>query len=307
MMVDEDEMRLAVGIAHRHLDLKQVTDLLTLSTAEAADLLRRAYSRCIVDKLVEGGITKYKISDFYARLDHFVKYENWQDIPVDGRKVINRRYLDEFIARHKDNIERKMQGLEAENSLPNDTVMLLSEVEEMIEAAEEIVVQPCDCRKLGENCNRPVETCIWLDEGARQALDRGHGRRLTKEEAIQLLRQADKKGLMHTADSEWRERGLHAICNCCACDCYPFRAAQELGTKSIWPKSHYIAEYYSNLCNQCGACVKRCHFEAFYHDGSIREVDGTNKKGVALDPEKCWGCGLCANTCPQGAIEMKNL
>ena len=61
MMVDEDEMRLAVGIAHRHLDLKQVTDLLTLSTAEAADLLRRAYSRCIVDKLVEGGITKYKI------------------------------------------------------------------------------------------------------------------------------------------------------------------------------------------------------------------------------------------------------
>jgi NAD-dependent dihydropyrimidine dehydrogenase PreA subunit len=306
-MVEEDEMRLVVGIAHQHLDPDQVSDLLALSRAEATDLLARAYSKCIVDKLDEDGLTKYKISDFYARLDHFVKYENWHAVPAEDRKVINRRYFDEFVARHRHNVERKMQGLEAENALPNDTVMLLHEVEEMIEAASEIVVQPCDCRKLGENCNRPVETCIWLDDGARQALDRGHGRRLTKEEAIQLLRHADKKGLMHTADSEWRERGLHAICNCCACDCYPFRAAQELGSKGVWPKSYYIVQHDRDLCNQCGACVKRCHFEVFYHDGSTVEIDGKIKKNVAVSLEKCWGCGLCANTCPEGAIEMISL
>ena len=307
LMVDEDEMRLVVEVAHQHLDLEQVSDLLALSRAETTKLLGRAYSNCIVDKLVEDGRTKHKISDFYARLDHFVKYGNWHKIPAGNRKFINRRYLNEFITRHKHNIDRKMQGLEAENALPNDTVMLLHEVEEMIEAAEEIVVQPCDCRKLGQNCDRPVETCIWLDEGARQALDRGHGRRLMKEEALQLLRHADKKGLMHTADREWRERGLHAICNCCACDCYPFRAALELGTKGVWPKSHYTVQYHADLCNQCGACVKRCHFEAFYHDGSSVQIEGKTKKKVSVDLEKCWGCGLCANTCPQGAIDMKKL
>lgn len=307
LMVDEAEMRLVVSMAHQHLDLQQVSDLLALSNTEAANLLERAYSRCIVDKDTENCLTKHKISDFYARLDHFAKYENWYDIPAEDRKVIDRRFLDEFIARHKHNIERKMQGLEAENALPNDTVMLLSEVEEMINAASEIVVQPCDCRKLGENCKRPVETCIWLDEGAHQSLERGHGRKLTREEAIKLIRRADNKGLMHTADSEWRERGLHAICNCCACDCYPFRAAQELGTKGVWPKSHYVAQYHAEPCNQCGACVKRCHFEAFYHDDSIIEIDGKSKKGVAFDPEKCWGCGLCANSCPQDAIEMISL
>jgi NAD-dependent dihydropyrimidine dehydrogenase PreA subunit len=307
LIVDEDEMRLVVSLAHQHLDLQQVADLLALSHTDAVELLGRAYSRCIVDKLVEDDATKYKISDFYARLDHFAKYENWHDIPAEDRKVINRRFLDEFIARHKHTIERKKRGLAAENALPNDTVMLLSEIEEMINAATDIVVQPCDCRKLGENCDRPVETCIWLDEGARQALDRGHGRRLTQEEAIELLRWADKKGLMHTADSEWRERGLHAICNCCACDCYPFRAAQELGSKGIWPKSHYIVQHDQDRCNQCGACVKRCHFDAFYHDGSTIKVNGKNKKGVAVNLEKCWGCGLCANTCPHGAIEMIKL
>lgn len=304
LIVTEDEMHLVVEMAGRQLDVSQVADLLSISEKDAAELLTRAYSRCIVDKLVEDGVTKYAAANFYARLDHFVKYENWQDIPVDDRRKIDRRFLDAFIARHTENIARKMQGLAAQNALPNDTVMLLSEVEEMIMAAEDIVVQPCDCRKVGENCDRPVETCIWLDEGARESLARGHGRRLSKDEAVELLRWADKKGLMHTADSAWREHGLHAICNCCACDCYPFRAAQELGSKGVWPKNHHLARYHAERCNLCGSCVKRCHFEAFFLIDEFQLVNQKEKQKVAFDPELCWGCGLCANTCPEGAIEM---
>jgi ferredoxin len=307
LIVDEDEIRLVVAMDGLELEIQQIAKRLGITENEAIGLLEKAYSRCVVDKVAEKGSVRYKAAEFYDRLDHFAKYENWHDIPAKDRQQINRRFLDEFIARHKDNIKRKIQGLEAENALPNDTVMLLCEVEEMIHAAEDIVVQPCDCRKLGGNCDKPVETCIWLDEGARDALDRGHGRRLTRQEAIDLLRWTDKKGLMHTADSAWRERGLHAICNCCACDCYPFTAAQELGTKGVWPKSHYVAVHDLEACNQCGACVKRCHFEAFYHDGGIVEVDGKQKQRVLYDLEKCWGCGLCANTCPEGAITMAGL
>jgi len=157
---------------------------------------------------------------------------------------------------------------------------------------------------LGENCDRPVETCIWLDEGARESLDRGHGRRLTQEEAIELLRWTDKKGLMHTADSAWKERGLHAICNCCACDCYPFRAAQELGSKGVWPKNPHIAQYHPERCSFCGSCVKRCHFDAFFHIDEYVTVKSKNKQVVQFDVDKCWGCGLCSNTCPEGAINM---
>ena len=118
------------------------------------------------------------------------------------------------MAVYRPRFEQKLCGKADPRSLPNDTVMLLSEVEEMIDAATHIVVQPCDCRRLGQNCSRPVETCIWLDERALEALDRGQGRRLTAEQARQLLRRADKKGLMHTADGDWRANGLHEICNC---------------------------------------------------------------------------------------------
>jgi ferredoxin len=185
--------------------------------------------------------------------------------------------------------------------------MLLSEIEEMIDAAKHIVVQPCDCRRLGQYCERPLETCIWMDEGALEALDRGHGRQVTNQEAKEIVRWADKKGLMHTADSEWRTRGLHAICNCCACDCYPFRAAQELGSKGAWPRSRYVAVHDREECNLCGACVKRCHFDAFYHDGTLLGINGKTEENVVLDPDRCWGCGLCVNTCPSGAIVMERI
>ena len=60
-------------------------------------------------------------------------------------------------------------------------------------------------------------------------------------------------------------------------------------------------------CGQCGKCVRRCHFDAFYHDGTKTLVDGKHRKTVQFDPLKCWGCGLCATTCPDGAIVMVSL
>ncbi|GAB4548952.1 MAG: 4Fe-4S binding protein [Anaerolineae bacterium] len=307
LMVNQAEMDLVVAIGDQAVTIDEAAALLGIGHAEAAALLSRCYSRCIVNKSVTDGVVRYSTASFGDLVDYFARYENWDNIPAGDRKRINRRFLDEFIARHRPNVERKAQGLSPGNALPNDTVMLLSEIEEMLDHATHIVVQPCDCRRLGQNCERPTETCVWLDQGALEALERGHGRRLTRQEAKDLVRQADKKGLMHTADSQWRTRGLHAICNCCACDCYPFLAAQELGSQGVWPKSRYVAVHDPGACNLCGACVKRCHFGAFYHDGPGHEIEGKTRANVLFNPDKCWGCGLCANTCPAGAIVMERL
>lgn len=319
LIVDDDEMRLVLALRagpcgkDTPATAGEVAERLpALGTGQAggtpveqADaLLRRAYSRCVVNKVEGEGRVAYSAGTFYGRLDHFAKHENWDDIPLADRRAIDRRFLDEFIARHRRSIQLKMEGREAENQVPNDTVMLLGEVEEMLDAATAIAVQPCDCRRLGQFCQRPVGTCLSLDGVAREILDRGHGRPLARDEAKELVRWADRQGLMHTADSEWRTRGLHAICNCCACDCYPFRAAQELGSKGAWPRSRWVAAYDREACSLCGACVRRCHFDAFYQDGTVRLQDGQERANVRFDADRCWGCGLCANTCPPGAIAM---
>jgi Pyruvate/2-oxoacid:ferredoxin oxidoreductase delta subunit len=305
LMFDEHEMRMIVELNGQACTPQGVAQLLGVTTQEAAALLERSYSRCIIDKTVTGGSAIYSPTVFTKRLDHFAKYENWDDIPFEDRRAIDSRFLQEFIAQHRESVERKMKGLQADNALPNDTLLLLGEVEAMLEAATYIVVQPCDCRRLYQGCDRPVEVCIWLHDGALEALDRGHGRRLTRAAAIDLVRWADRKGLMHTSDGEWRTRGLHAICNCCACDCYPFRAARDLDSKGVWPRSRYIAVHDREKCNLCGLCVQRCHFDAFYQDPAPEKPTGKTVTDVRYAPDRCWGCGLCANTCPTEAISME--
>lgn len=298
MIVNEQEMQLIVGMQSRAMKLKEVARLLEISPVQAYDFLEQCYRRCIVNKMNKDGSTVYTPTDFATRLNHFAMFGKWDDIPAEDRRAIDACFLNKFTAKHRPNVEGKMQGELAGGALPNDTIMLLSEIEEMIDAAAHIAVLPCDCRRFGQNCSRPVETCIHLDNYALDALHRGHGRRLTKEETKKLVRWADQEGLMHTADGQWQKRGLSTICNCCACDCYPFRAARELGSKGVWPRSRYIALHNRDQCSSCGTCVKRCHFDAFYLDGS---------KNVRFDAEKCWGCGLCANTCPSGAILLTRI
>jgi ferredoxin len=307
MIVDEQEMKLIVGMQGRVTSHKELTALLEMSSEQTHDFLERCYHRCIVNKSNKYGETLYSPTDFGTRLNHFAMFENWDDIPAEDREAIDLCFLNEFTAKLRPKVERKMRGLSVEGALPNDTVMLMREVEEMIDAAAHIAVLPCDCRRLGQNCSRLVETCIYLDKIALNALDRGEGRRLNKKEAKELLRRADRKGLMHTADSEWQTRGLFAICNCCACDCYPFRAAIELGSKGVWPKSRHIAGHNRELCTFCGACVERCHFDAFYFGSAMIESGSKSRQDVRFDAEKCWGCGLCANTCPTEAISMQPL
>ena len=307
LMFGEDEIRLVLALAEGPLTAEQIATALDLAPAASSALAERAYRRLLVDREGQDPDTRYRAADFYTFLDHFLKYENWDDLPLEDRRAIDAQYLAEFVDRVRDDVALKMAGGEPAGGGHNDAVLLLHEAEAMVRAAGEIAIQPCNCRRAGQYCDRPVETCIWMDEAARAALARGHGRAVSTEEAVALLRAADRAGLMHTGDSEWQANGLGAICNCCACDCYPFRAAEALGSKGVWPRSRYLATYDVERCSLCGACVRRCHFRAFYHDGATREVEGKERKTVAFDPEKCWGCGLCANTCPAGAIVMETV
>jgi len=332
LMVDEEEMRLVLALGQEACTVAEVAGRLRLEPEAAAALLDRAYGRHVVDREMHEGRLLYKASRFDRRLDQVAKHGRWNEVPAEVRRALDRHFLADFVEQHRPAVEAMMQARRIGDSdpeiegrrPPNDALLLLHEVEEMIDAATHIALEPCDCRRLGEHCGRPVETCIWLDDLALEAMERGHstaersgvgGRRLSREEAKDVVRRADKAGLMHTGDPQWRARGLGAICNCCACDCYPFRAAQILGSKGTWPRSRYLARYEPEACNLCGACVKRCHFWAFYHDGE-RVVTlaspgvgsgGKERPSVSYDPALCWGCGLCANTCPTGAITMEPL
>jgi NAD-dependent dihydropyrimidine dehydrogenase PreA subunit len=306
-MFSEPEIRLVLALGPGALTASQLAEPLGLAPEAALALAERCYHRLIVNKAGAPPEARYSAADFYTFLDYFIKYDAWDDLPREARLALDAHYRALFVDKVRAGVEKKMAGGAVPGALPNDAVLLLAEAEAMLGAATEIVVEPCDCRRARQACERPVETCLKLDDEARAALARGHGRALSRAEAQQLVRRADQKGLMHTADAEWRAHGLHSLCNCCADDCYPFGAAHELGSKGVWPQSRYVAEYAAGLCSACGACVGRCHFSAFYYSGVTVRVQGKERRAVAYDARLCWGCGLCANTCPTGAIAMRPL
>lgn len=306
-MVDQEEMRLAAAIKENQVTCREAAKILGLSPEETEACLERAFRRSILDREENEGTARYCLSNFYRRLDAFAVLENWGTVPAPVRRQLSEWSLKKFAALKRESVELLKRGVETVESLGNDIIILREEVDEVIDKARDIALITCNCRATNQACDRPKEVCLLMDSAARSALNRKIGKRIGKEEAKQIVRLADRKGLMHTVNGDWRTNGPEEICNCCADDCYPFRAAALLQSKGVWPQSRYVAAFKAELCNLCGLCVKRCHFEAFYQEEETREVSGRKRKEVGFDPAKCWGCGLCANTCPTEAITMRPL
>ena len=173
-------------------------------------------------------------------------------------------------------------------------VLAFEDVREIINQARNLAVTPCTCRVIDGKCGKPVEVCIQVNRAADYALQRGTGRALSKEEALQLLRLAEKEGLVHIADN--RQHVDHVICNCCRDCCMNWRLPNP--HKFVAP-SRFQAAINAEDCIGCQTCLDRCFFSAIFMEGEDPKA--------RINPEKCVGCGVCTIPCPTEAISLKEV
>jgi ferredoxin len=119
-------------------------------------------------------------------------------------------------------------------------------------------------------------------------------RRLTQQEALDLLEAEHERGHLHSA---WFKDAclnrFYAICNCCKCCCGGIEAMRKYGVPML-ASSGYVAHVDKDLCTGCATCVDACPFDAL-------SVEGDES---VLDWEKCMGCGVCVEKCPSGALSL---
>ncbi|MGD1995359.1 MAG: 4Fe-4S binding protein [Anaerolineae bacterium] len=169
----------------------------------------------------------------------------------------------------------------------------------LVESARSWGVRDCICRVqrrlVGNECDYPLEACLVLApvEGAF----RGDGptRPLSKEQALELLRETEEAGLVHSTGN-FRDRHYY-ICNCCTCCCAVLRGLVEHGVPTAVARSGFRSAVDAEICSGCGACVERCPFEALSVPEEICRVDHA----------RCLGCGVCASSCPTGALGLERL
>jgi Pyruvate/2-oxoacid:ferredoxin oxidoreductase delta subunit len=185
-----------------------------------------------------------------------------------------------------------------EESIPFELEIFPHErASELLENAQSWGVRDCICRVqkglIGEGCDHPVENCLVFApvEGAfdHSEVDRA----ISKEEALQILREAEEAGLVHSTGN-YVERHYY-ICNCCTCCCGILRGVAEFGVPTAVAKADFRAMVDAEACIGCEDCVERCQFGAL----SVPE------EVCVVDDVRCVGCGVCATVCPTEALHLE--
>lgn len=183
-----------------------------------------------------------------------------------------------------------------------EQVLPAQTVEEIINKFDDIAVGNCFCRQyskmLGHNCeiNAPMEVCFTFGKSARHTIAQGFARRITKDEAIKILKETDKAGLVHKAFHNGSDikKEENSICNCCKDCCDTFNLWRAGGTP-MTNSTNYLSIINKSECSGCGICVDRCPVDA------IKMVEGVAER----TEEYCIGCGICARFCPVNAISLR--
>ena len=170
-------------------------------------------------------------------------------------------------------------------------------VSEYISTADYIAVGTCYCRHhgelLGRPCDKPKDVCMSFGPTAQFVAERGFGRLLSKEEALQVLDRAEKAGLIHCSNNIGKY--IDFICNCCDCHCLIIRGIKNASALGSVATSSFIASVEEGDCSGCGDCVERCRMDALAIEGDI----------VVQNAERCIGCGLCISVCPTEALRLE--
>ena len=191
-----------------------------------------------------------------------------------------------------------MRVIPVEESIPVEIEIFPYErASQLLSRARSFGVRDCICRTqqalLGNRCHYPMENCLVFARAEGVFVNDPITREITKEEALQILREAEEAGLVHSSGNY--RQGHYYICNCCTCCCAVMRGITELGIPTAVAKSDFYAAVDEELCTGCETCLERCQF------GALSLVDDVSQ----VDRARCVGCGLCVSTCPSEALRLE--
>jgi NADPH-dependent glutamate synthase beta subunit-like oxidoreductase len=249
---------------------------------------------------------------FVNEIDGVDKY--WHDIWVPGHM--------EIIVNHKENVKKypqiaqafdaygKRKGPAAAGIFPVGTgPMRVIPIEKAIQGEtrrasyEEVSkylnentifsVSDCSCRTsrevMGEGCGHLKEDmCIQMGHAAEYYIRTNRGRKITREEAFEIIKKAEANGLMHNIPNLDGPGHTHAICNCCGCSCFAMRIASMFVNPDM-VRSNYISQVDKDKCVGCGECVENCPTNALKLGQKICAKIPVPEKARELPYDTEWG------------------
>ncbi len=219
----------------------------------------------------------------------------FQNMPPFDRTI---PILDKNVSGEEINIE-----INEKLEVPEEIIIPTQKVEDLIKKFKDIAVGYCFCRHhqdlLGNPCKQTElrENCFTFGKSARYVTEQGFGRIISQEEALKLIKESEKDGLVHKA---WHphsdiSKDETSICNCCEDCCGTFDWWRK-GSTAMINSTNFISIIDKDSCVGCGTCVEKCPVGAI-------ELNVDDK--AERNSDWCIGCGVCVHFCPENAISLK--
>lgn len=182
--------------------------------------------------------------------------------------------------------------------VPMQGVLPQEQMGPIVDATTKIGLAHCPCRMsaklLGRtDCRHSIEVCLKYDEMAEFVISKGLAREVSKDEALQILMDCEKEGLVHMLDNTQGQ--VKHTCNCCGDYCWNVGIIRRRKV----PRDVLMDVYFTRVteideCIGCGACAEICPVDA------VSMID----EKAEVDLDWCIGCGVCAVSCPADAISI---
>ncbi len=246
----------------------------------------------------EGGFT-YSLHPFVVGMFETRLKKMTPSYYMDTRKYVAQGFAFEYLTTEVP----QMRVIPINRSVDSSqNIATYDQIRKMVrEAGGRIGVSDCICKKskdlVGDPCQITDrrEVCIGFRDFADMWSRQGWGRTITEEEALEILDQNEKDGLVLIAATMQEPQ---FVCSCCSCCCGITNMLKIVPRPVDYVASNFHARVDADACNGCHKCVGRCQFRA------VRAISDESKAPVAVDLKRCVGCGLCVPTCKQDAIAL---
>ena len=188
-------------------------------------------------------------------------------------------------------IEKSIQG---HSSL--ETIAFPSDIfSEIIDRNSSFALLECVCRTtteyLGKGCDKPKDVCSVMGVIADFMIEKGLGRRVSREEYLDAKVRAAEAGLVNVVDNIVDPM---QVCSCCSCCCYGLRLVTQHNFPALLANSHFEPVIDTQSCKGCGECIKWC---------PVNAISLSNNKSQ-VDYKRCIGCGVCVSKCSNNSIAL---
>ncbi len=153
----------------------------------------------------------------------------------------------------------------------------------------------CSCREsrkvVGDGCaDDSDDWCIQVGDMADYAVETGKARPIDYDEAMRILKLAEKNGFVHQITNIDGANKIFDICNCDVKICNALRTSMLFNTPNL-SRSAYTAKVDPTNCVACGLCVESCPAGAVKLGQKLCKKDGSKVKypQAPLPDNLIWG------------------